>query len=1802
MNTPKNLNTERKIEQKRAFKEMQLSDNLGYGDLNYGQSISLKCTTQVPDTPQIVSREHKHIIDVNLNVFEINSAREIIENIRNLNVFRRHIFYDMFPVVNIALLGSEGFLSWPFGPQDLLYQWRENNYILVSEILIVFDHLVEQNITPSSYMSFIAILHDIVYKTTYRNHTLLYNSYAIEGCVKLLLSVNFEIKYFMKMTSHVFVCRDKVITADVIIQACKLYMENCTNIQTRSNVSRLIGYINLVPYKLESTFSDILGCSKIVDVANVCDLESVTSLALLYSRLRLCTHYLDFAKEISLYYIGLVHGDRMGINIQNFAVEYLLKLPSLLSSIVDIIISQCKALFAENSTEEIFSSLGLGTSINAPSSAMDMLWEIMIAGGCVPFAYLFGISKGASIAEVVQDVKSYLAPLLSAKTLLEKIIYFFKFMLERGYMFFITGEIRYLYKSDLELDFYENCVELLAKVDNVQGSTSDDPTCNPYDSIISELDVEINLANKLLKTPGSRTDRLLSFKDRLVKAKQIMIYNSTHGKMRQAPYGILLIGPPSVGKSFLTNMIIPQVMSTYGLAVDHNVNIYTTNSNDEFFSGYVPAKHSVIVMDDIAQKSVEAKDFNELMLAISLINNIPFNTVQAELEKKGNIYATPKLVVATTNSKNVNTSMLNCPMAFLRRFLVIDVSVKDEYRVENASNVDTSKIVGISNYHSLEWRRCIVSESRHVAMQWNILGKGDIHDLADFLKLDVKRHMLSQQQFLLTMGKFYSKSSCIKCERIQSLCQCEIPILHPLNEYKETVVGQKLQPLNYWDLFLQTPSVIFETCKVKLNQYSNYKPFELLAKDVKLTYHKRTQYKLEALWDQEAESEFTQTLRYALAFMLCALYYKAESYTTVVLYFTLFVISGLIVNLSYRLFLWLKLYIIVQLEIVKIKLDKVTYPILYCKNLALSTRNYLYIDMITRMASMTDHQVKQLKLIALFASSGAIITYVFQDKLRLLLAPAKQSMIIEEPKAFALNIPKSTHVNVKLEMDHAIPPGIVSICNKASLTGHTRLERNLCVIQIKSFQEKPVLVRAIALTPSILLLPLHAFKDVPSKGKVYVFFSSSGVSTGRQELPYDMENRKIFHPFRDEIDLVLLNGYLGAVDNILDMFNDKFNQIAIKGHLLTRVTDGYFNTQSLAVHFSHVAKFGLHMTLAFYSFSDKLDRDLAGYCGSPYVGSDDKIYGIHVTTVNKTLNAAPYAFLIITQTMIMQEIAAFPRLIVVDSKLGVLPLLEKHALSPLHSKSCLQHIKNGNSLVVGSLQNFHRIDADDIVQELPIARWLPDDYKCPLMQPIMKGVTELGDDNYYQYKHPYLIAYSASDSLFVEDIDLKRYEFVSTVMANRYKALLDKEDLTVHLLQPLSDTMNICGSLGEYKYIDSLNLQTSTGYPWNCKKVKMFTDRQIPIPISMEMDKIQDCWRNNTRYNPIIGSCMKLEPVSPNKRRDGRTRVFNVVPVAFTLLVRRNYLPILAIIQTYRHIFECAVGINVASNDWCEVIKFLQQMNPSLDKLSDSDFAYYDMLQPSYVMYSVLNLFIWIAKYIKNRYAMHPTMKYTDVNINQMEMIRDELMCPFISVNGDIIALSNRLISGISYTVNYNSLLNSWLNRYAWYAYYTDEFEKYVRLITYGDDGLRAIGNKEFTIAMMRDALKPLGIQITSAAKSGDLLAYQKLSEVTFLKRRWVWSDRYNTYLCPIEKSSLAKTLTYYLPSAALTLEQMTTTHCDAVLSNVFFNGEEEFYKVSDMLVQVCGKCAIEFKPKNYLYYENMYKNDGYMWKEGFQM
>lgn len=333
----------------------------------------------------------------------------------------------------------------------------------------------------------------------------------------------------------------------------------------------------------------------------------------------------------------------------------------------------------------------------------------------------------------------------------------------------------------------------------------------------------------------------------------------------------------------------------------------------------------------------------------------------------------------------------------------------------------------------------------------------------------------------------------------------------------------------------------------------------------------------------------------------------------------------------------------------------------------------------------------------------------------------------------------------------------------------------------------------------------------------------------------------------------------------------------------------------------------------------------------------------------------------------------------------------------------------------------------------------------------------------------------------------------------------------------LSHVESILGIEG----LNPINRKTSPGYPWNlqasCGKERWMGSgdewRVDDQELFEAVESLISSAEKGIRTPVFFTATLKDERRSREKVAAGKTRVFESAPQHYVLGMRRYFGDFIAECMSQRITTDFCVGINPYSLEW-EMLA--RKLTAKGGKVIAGDYSNFDGSQ---------NLLIHrrICDYINSWYDDGHR------NAQIRTILWEELCNSFVLVKDKVIQQTHSQPSGNPLTVIINCIYNSMAMRYAWLI--CEEaaldhglieelgglraYDLHVAAANYGDDNV--LGISDYAIQFYNQdtitkALELIGLTYTDEAKTGVFTPYRHLSDVSFLKRKFV-RDETSEYL-----------------------------------------------------------------------------------------
>lgn len=341
----------------------------------------------------------------------------------------------------------------------------------------------------------------------------------------------------------------------------------------------------------------------------------------------------------------------------------------------------------------------------------------------------------------------------------------------------------------------------------------------------------------------------------------------------------------------------------------------------------------------------------------------------------------------------------------------------------------------------------------------------------------------------------------------------------------------------------------------------------------------------------------------------------------------------------------------------------------------------------------------------------------------------------------------------------------------------------------------------------------------------------------------------------------------------------------------------------------------------------------------------------------------------------------------------------------------------------------------------------------------------------------------------------------------------------------LTHEESITGLVG-HDYMNALNRSTSAGFPYCLRKQKGKPGKQTWLgsdefvvdhpDLKEHVDKIVSKAKLGIVDVElgIFSATMKDERRPLEKVQMKKTRVFAASNQGLALAQRRYFLAFLEHVMKNRIDNEIGLGVNVYSYDWTRIVDRMRKVG---DKVIAGDFSNFDGSLNSQILSRVADIVTdWYGDGQENGLTRHTLLEYL-FNASWL-------------MNGHVFQLNHSQPSGNPLTTLINCMYNMIIFRYVYLLAQRDSgfpltLSSYcvnVASVFYGDDSLCCVSNKIcdwFNQHSITRFMSITGHDYTDETKSGSPPPFRSLSEVTFLKREFVFRD--SLWVAPLSKVTI---------------------------------------------------------------------------------
>jgi hypothetical protein len=363
----------------------------------------------------------------------------------------------------------------------------------------------------------------------------------------------------------------------------------------------------------------------------------------------------------------------------------------------------------------------------------------------------------------------------------------FTYIFERLYDVYKTGSWNPIIHSGKS---YAKWIDLVYSIkEDIQKLHNPEATGVCYHELLGRIDLCVEQGELIVQyVKNSKTGDEKQIVKRLLGEIRVIQANEFTRKAsqqeREAPFGVLLYGGSSVGKSSVSSIMFNHFGKLHNLPTTSEYK-YNRCFTDEYWSSFRTSMW-FIQLDDIAARNATLADDESLAEVLHIINNVGYTPPQADLADKGKTPLRPSLVTGTTNVKHLNAYVYyENTLAILRRFkLHVEVIPKKEYSVGCAENertrmLDASKLPPITEDAYPDYWEFIVSEVKCAMSNGKQTGKIEavarFTDINAFLAYYSKMTFVHKQQQISAMNadkSFGNIKICGSCYIPSSVCPC----------------------------------------------------------------------------------------------------------------------------------------------------------------------------------------------------------------------------------------------------------------------------------------------------------------------------------------------------------------------------------------------------------------------------------------------------------------------------------------------------------------------------------------------------------------------------------------------------------------------------------------------------------------------------------------------------------------------------------------------------------------------------------------------------------------------------------------------------------------------------------------------------------------------------------------------------------------------------------------------------------------------------------------------------------------------
>jgi len=321
----------------------------------------------------------------------------------------------------------------------------------------------------------------------------------------------------------------------------------------------------------------------------------------------------------------------------------------------------------------------------------------------------------------------------------------------------------------------------------------------------------------------------------------------------------------------------------------------------------------------------------------------------------------------------------------------------------------------------------------------------------------------------------------------------------------------------------------------------------------------------------------------------------------------------------------------------------------------------------------------------------------------------------------------------------------------------------------------------------------------------------------------------------------------------------------------------------------------------------------------------------------------------------------------------------------------------------------------------------------------------------------------------------------------------------------------------------------------------------------------------NIRMPHIFVDTLKDERLPSHKVDAGKARLFNVCPITLLICFRMAFGSFQSWFMTKRLQVGSGIGMNVYSDEWDELARRLLTFSKGDRGVGAGDHSGFDIRLVCSLLWAVFTVINrWYGDTGTKAERIRKILWYEVVNSIH---IRDNVVYAWLA----------SLPSGIPVTSLVGTIANQLLFRRCWMdiigggEYFSAfSFDQEVFLVCYSDDNLFSVSEdfrERFHEGTIATAMSRLHMEYTNETKTGVNTGLRFLTEVSFLKRKFLWNSRAGRYVAPLDINTVLEIPMWTREIPGMT-DQIVEDNVQHAVFELALHGKDVFEKWSPLMVE----------------------------------